>query len=83
MKLLNVVSNSDLGADFDAFADEHRPHRGPVCRLCVVPADVLELVTRKRAEGHECSLISRYLRSKGHAIKENTVSRHFREGHGG
>lgn len=68
--------------DFDAFAaTDEQSRKGPLCMVCAVDQDTLDLIHRKHAEGHFGSLIGRYLRSKGHKIADGTVARHFRDRH--
>jgi hypothetical protein len=70
-----------IDAEFEAFAATEQARKGPPCTVCRLPADLLDLITRKVAEGHRYSVVGAFVRSKAHKMADGTIGKHFREKH--
>lgn len=65
-----------------AFAEAHKPKKGPPCSICILPAAVLLDIHKGIASGIPLTTIRSWLREIGHVVGPHTLGHHSREGHG-
>lgn len=58
-------------------------HRGPQCRACLLPPDLLAEVNDLLLAGKRPTHVARALNRLGHEISSQSVVRHWRRGHVG
>ena len=74
------MSKRDLAERIQAFAAANRPKRGPACRACLLPGDVIDAIGGQRG-AVEMTVLASFLKSEGHDVSAYTLGRHFREDH--
>ena len=68
----------DLAAKIAAHAEATRRPKGPLCRVCSLPAEWLEAVHEARDKFHsEYSGIARSMKVEGFAISYHNLQHHF------
>lgn len=69
-----------LAADLAAFAEANPRRKGPPCKACVLPPDLLQAARDARAtKGTPFATISDWLKIKGSPVPVFTLGKHFRE----